>query len=257
MRSMPNCWRSSCTRSLTVAGSAVLPEYTSTAMGQPWAVHTRAQTIWRLPRCRRGCSRRRPGDSSGLEVGGGDIVEQQGCVLHGDGGPGSAGSRAGAGGASPGWRAFRCRRRVRGRDGAEGGAGGVGGEAAGGGELGGGEQEASHDGSESELAGTGGQPVEEAGQAELLAEPRTAATWPWGRERRMETASWRLRNATPPLSRNGCRPRQGAGAWRYWRGPAANALAFAPGLADQNGGRTVAVGDVFDVTAMRLTWKQR
>jgi len=30
-------------------------------------------------------------------------------------------------------------------------------------------------------------------------------------------------------------------------GPAANALAFAPGLTDQDGGGTVAVGDVFDV----------
>ena len=123
-----------------------------------------------------------------------------------------------------------------------------GGEAAGGGELGGGEQEAGHDGSEGELAGTGGPPVEEARQAELLAEAQDGGDVAMGEgaadgDGILEAGEHHaaLEEGTDAGHDMGREIRD------IGEGLAANALAFAPGLADQDGGGTVAVWDFLDV----------
>ena len=188
------------------------------------------------------------GTAAALEVGGGDIVEQQGCVLQVTAGQGALDPGLALAEPVQGGEHFVAGDGSEAEDGAEGGAGGVWGEAAGGGELGGGEQEASHDGSESELAGTGGQPVEEAGQAELLAEAEDGGDVAMGEgaadgDGLVEAAE---RHAALEQGTDAGHDR-GRELGDIGEGPAANALAFAPGLADQDGGRTVAVGDVFNV----------
>ncbi len=139
-------------------------------------------------------------------------------------------------------------------EGAKGGGGGVGGEAAGGGELGGGVEQA---GGEGEVAGAGGGAGEDAGEAELEAETEYGGDMAVGEGAADGDGLVEAGEGDAALE-EGADAVDGFGGefGEVGDGLAADALAFAPGLAEEDGRGAVAVGDGLDVEGHGATWKQ-
>ena len=183
-----------------------------------------------------------------FEVGRGDVVEEERAVAEVAAGEAALDPALAAAQPVEHGEQFVAGDGAEAEQGAEGGGSGLGGEAAGGGELGGGVEDAGGDGGEGEVAGAGGGAVQDGGEAELVAEAEDGGDMAVGEgaadgDGLVEAGEGDAAFEESADAGDGF----GGEPGEVGEGFLADALAFAPGLAEEDGGLVGAVGDDFDV----------
>ena len=153
---------------------------------------------------------------------------------------------------------FIARDRAEGEQAAQRVGGRVGAEAAGGGELGIGLEQAGADRGQGEAAGAGGVAMQQAGQLELAGEAEQGGNMAVGQGASDRDGLVEAGDSDAALQ-DGADAVDGLGRelGKVGDGLAADALALAPGLAEQDGRGAVAIGDGLDVEGHGVTWKQK